>query len=256
MQTRLKDVFRDFVLYGPLMPKAFRRIIVKQKFRYHRREPTDAGEKGRNILKEYNTSLIVIHFAGGFGSAELIQEAQQYQVPYLIFNHFSNDWFNRVGIRQQIEGAAGTGGVSSVAIPRHIRSHYTSLLDGIDTDFYCSDRVPASGRPEKGFIILLPARITTGKGHFDLLRVASRLIKVGTDLKIIFAGREDSRELKNELIDFAKACDLGRYLSFTGHLGAEQMRECYVFGGRRCPAFLTVKALGGYCSKPRRCRSR
>lgn len=228
IRTGLKDFVRDCILYSCIMPAVFRRIMVRQRFRAHYREPIDAGEKVRYLLEKHKISLIVIHFAGGVGSAQVIEQALHHKIPYLVFNHFSNAWFNRVGIREQVRDAAGVGGVSSVAVPRYVRSVYTSLLDGIDLDFFSKEKVDINIKKEKdGIVILLPSRVTPEKGHLDLLRAVSRLQDMGIILRVVFAGRDDSVEFKRKLIDYIHRFNLEQFVKFTGHLDPKELRVWY-----------------------------
>lgn len=224
----LKGLARDGILYSPIVPAVFRSIIVRKRFRVHYREPIDAGDKVRYLLEKHKISLIVNHFAGGVGSAQVIEQALEHNIPYLIFNHFSNTWFNRVGLREQVADATGVGGVSSVAIPRYVQPIYTSLLDGIDLDFFSKEKVDINKKKEKdGVILLLPSRVTPEKGHLDLLKAVSRLQDMGIILRVVFAGRDDSDEFKRKLNDFIHKVNLGQFVKFTGHLDPKELRAWY-----------------------------
>lgn len=228
LRSRLRAVFRDRILYSSLMPVVLRRTVVRNDFRLYDREPTDAGEKARTLFQEFKVSLIVIHLAGGLGSAEVIREARPNGIPYLIFNHFSNEWLNRVGLREQLPGAAGVGGVSSSNVPRHVRRCFTSLLDGIDTDFFSKDNVKVTKKEkDEKSIVLLPSRIALGKGHVDLLKAASKLIVEGVPLRVVFAGREDSKEVTDILRDFISDAKLESFVTYTGHLNPAALRAWY-----------------------------
>ena len=227
LRELLRGFVRDWVLYNPVVRPAFRELILRTNFRLYDREPIDAGEKVRHLLQKHSISLIVIHLGGGFGSAEVIREAQARGIPYGIFNHFTNDWFSRTGMREQAKGAEGVAGVSSLRVPRHVRSKYTNLLDGVDVDFFSETNVNIERSEKWGPVVLLPSRITEGKGHLDLVKVAASLKKKGLDFQLAFAGREDSLSFRNRLACAIKESDLQQRVIFTGHLDAASLRKWY-----------------------------
>jgi glycosyltransferase involved in cell wall biosynthesis len=153
--------------------------------------------------------------------------SQNYEVPYLICNHFSNVWFKRVGLREQVAGAAGVGGVSSRDVPKYLKSIFVNLLDGINAEFFSKAVLPKEEDREEDFIITLPARICEGKGHTDIILAADKLNKIGYIFKIFFAGREDSSSYKVFLQKRIDQLNLGKIINFTDHLNRVQLRDLY-----------------------------
>src|SRR3989338_2750986 len=114
-----KTIFREVIVYNPLLYRIFFRDFLK---RYYPRlgvfEIRNAGEKVRKIFQEYNVDLLVMHSIGTVDSAEIIKEARKLRIPYIFINHFSNERFSNVSIREQIIYASCISGVTDFSIPR------------------------------------------------------------------------------------------------------------------------------------------
>ncbi|HDL01114.1 MAG TPA: glycosyltransferase family 1 protein [candidate division Zixibacteria bacterium] len=224
----LKELFRDLIFYNPFLYRAFFRDFLK---RYYSR-PGDlpiknAGEKVRRILEEYNVDLLVMHHVGTVDSAEIMAEAKKLGIPYLFINHFSNDCFKNVSIREQLGDAAGIAGVTGVGIPKRIKNHFRNVSSGIDTEVFNPDLVQSIRSKINIPTIIYPARIIRNKGQIDLIDAYVRLRDEGLRVRIVFAGRIDSAEYEEELNGLVNKNGLTDDVHFLGELNREELRDWY-----------------------------
>jgi len=222
-----KKVFRERVLYNPLFEKFF--LTYRKALSA---KPLGMGaEKASNLFnklhKHFDIDLIMFHCLGGFDTAKIIELAGQREIPYVYMNHYANDKFKHVCIREQIRSAGGVAGVSSCALPRYIRKAFVNLHDGIDINFFSKNSVPASSQISLNNTVLLPARICAGKGHIDLLKVAYMLKKEGVEVNLVFAGRNDSKEIYSYIRAFAQKYGLADHVFFAGLCSSEKLRDLY-----------------------------
>lgn len=224
-----KATFRELIIYNSFLYRKYFRHILKRY--YH--PPMglfpirDAAEKVRKIHEEYNVDLLVMHYLGTVDSAEIIEEAKKLGIPYVFINHFSNDYFTNVSIREQIYDAGGIAGVTDVGIPRRLKDKFYRVSDGIDTDMFdpsCTHPIKfKTNQP----IIIYPARITKVKGQIDLLKAYAILKSEGLRAKIVFAGRLDSAEYEEELRGLARKNGLTDDVLFVGQLNTQELRDWY-----------------------------
>ena len=227
LKVLIRDIITDIVYY-PLFPTFLRKLIIRKKYsRLKREDALNAGEKAREIFSSHNVDLVVINFAGGLGSAQVIDEAQQRKIPYIIRNSFSNTRLKRVGLREQLAGSAGVGGVSSKNIPKYIKRGYTNLSIGIKIGFFRKDNARPLSCELDLPLIILTGRIVPAKGHKDLLRAGYLLKRRGISLKIVFAGRQDVPEFMAELERLINHYKISHDVIFAGLLTQEEVRDWY-----------------------------
>ncbi len=171
--------------------------------------------------------ILVMHHVGTIDSAEIIEEAKKLGIPYIYINHYSNNQFNNVSIREQIVDVAGIAGVSGFEVPRRLKEHFCNLSDGIDLELFD----PYGARPlniEKNVpTIIYPARITRVKGQTDLIKAYAKLRSEGLRARIVFAGRADSHEYEEELRGLVRKNGLTDDVLFVGQLNTEELRDWY-----------------------------
>jgi glycosyltransferase involved in cell wall biosynthesis len=223
----ISNIIRDMIVYNPVFKGYFKGIFLKQAYSRYEREPLDVKRRIEDLFCRQKVDLIVIHSAGGWGSSEIIREAKQRGIPYVLLNHFSNERFRIVGFREQALSAAGVGGVSGKNIPKYLRSTYKNLSDGIDTDFFNRDAVKQLPFKDKAPIIMLPSRVVPGKGHRDLLNAARLLKRKGVYFRIVFAGRISDREFTLGLQKFIRESALSDTVNFVGEVTQEELRGWY-----------------------------
>ena len=223
---RIKTIIRDALVYNRVFLPLFRRLHCIQPYSRYKTEPVDAKDKLLDVVKLRNIDLIIIHSAGGWGSSEVIREANIRDIPYLILNHFSNERFMIVGFREQARSAVGVGGVSGKKIPRYLKNIYRNLSDGIDTEFFSKNSVRPTERVGVP-LVMLPARVVPGKGHNDLICAIHLLKKKGVKCRIVFAGRDNYVKFVDQLLDVIRVKQMEDSIHFVGELSREEMRTYY-----------------------------
>jgi len=222
-----KRVFRERLLYNPLFGKLFltyRKALAAKPLGMGAQE---AGELFNNIRKDFDIDLIMFHCLGGFDTAKIIELAGKAGIPYVYMNHYANDKFRHVCIREQIRGAGGVAGVSSCALPKYIKKTFVNLHDGIDINFFSRNGISGFSQISLKNTVLLPARICAGKGHIDLLKAALMLKKEGLEVNLVFAGRNDSKEIRSYICSLAQKHNLADNVFFAGQCSSEKLRDLY-----------------------------
>ena len=228
MISFLKTILREVIVYNPILYRAFFRDYIKKNYlRPGLFEAKNAGEKLRKTHQEYNVDLLVMHHVSSVDSGEIIDEAKALGIPYVFINHFSNDLFNNVSIREQLVDAAGIAGVNGFGVPRRLKKSFCNLSDGINMEVFD----PAHARPPEIKIdipiIIYPARILRVKGQHDVIRAYATLRSEGLRAKIVFAGRTDSAEYEEELRGLVCKNGLTDDVLFIGQLNQEELRDWY-----------------------------
>jgi len=224
----LKNFVRDWIIYNPLLYRIFFQEIIK------RRSPTKRGivahnvrEEAQKVFRDYRVDLVVMHFPGGADSAAIIEEARKRKVPYVVQNHFSNDRFNHMSIREQITNAAGIAGISNVGVPRRLRNCFTNLSNGIDTEIFKPEAAQPLNIDFDAPLVILPARIVPTKGQNDLIEASAILKNQGIRLKVVLAGRADSLQYEKQLKDQIRELGMTNDILFVGQLNMEELRDWY-----------------------------
>ncbi|MBU1053730.1 MAG: glycosyltransferase family 4 protein [Proteobacteria bacterium] len=228
LKNRLKNLFRDQIIYNPLLYSVFfQSIIQKRPIPKRINEALNAKELATELMSEHKIDLVVMHYASGSDSAAVIEAAIQRDIPYVFINHFSNDCLNSVSVREQTKKAAGIGGVSKVGVPKRLRNTFYNISDGIDINIFKNTSSKPNNDKKDTPIILLPARITPSKGQHDLIRVCANLRNEGVRCQIALAGRADSESYIKKLKNMANKLGVGQDVLFLGLLSSDQLREWY-----------------------------
>lgn len=224
----LKQQFRERIVYNPFLYRSFFHDYLKKYYpRPGLLEIRNAGEIIRRLKQDYNVDLLVMHHVGTVDSSKMIEEASKLGIPYIFINHFSNDSFSNVSIREQLEGAAGLAGVNGIGVPKRLRDHFCNLSDGIDIEKYDPVRARAVRIGTDMPIVIYPARIVRVKGQHDLINAYAMLRREGLRARIILAGRTDSPEYANELRELVNKHGLDEDILFVGQLNGEELRDWY-----------------------------
>jgi glycosyltransferase involved in cell wall biosynthesis len=222
-----RSIFREKLLYNPVLEKFFltyRKCLAAKPLGMGADE---ASSLFNDLLKDFKIDMIMFHCLGGFDTACIIEIAKEHHIPYAYMNHYANDKFKHVCIREQLRDASGVAGVSSCALPKYIRKKFVTLHDGIDVNFFSRDRIPHFSKISLNNTVLLPARICVGKGHADLLEAAALLKKEGTEINIVFAGRNDSEKIYSHIHAITHKHGLSDNVILAGQRSAEQLRNLY-----------------------------
>ncbi|MCK4829385.1 glycosyltransferase family 4 protein, partial [bacterium] len=223
-----KGLFRELIIYNPFLYRVFFKDYIRKNYTKPGDFPViNAGEKVRKIHQEFKVDLLVMHHIGRIDSAEIIEEAKKLRIPYIYINHYSNDHFTNVSIREQIGDAAGIAGVSGLGVPRRLKGLFRNLSDGIDTEVFNPVQTRTPGIETDIPIIIYPARITRVKGQADLIKAYAKLKSEGLRAKIVFAGRTYSPEYEDELKGLARKNELTDDVLFIGQLNTEELRDWY-----------------------------
>jgi len=179
-----------------------------------------------STLSSYQPNLAVFHWISE-DSRIVLHYLNKRRVPFVVVNHFKNARLKRRYIRRQISKALAIGAVSGVDVPSFVRSRFTNLSDGVDTDFFKPEKAIPPERKVKTQLILLPSRITEGKGHLDAIRALGWLARDGFSVVLAFAGRQESPALIENLKRVISEEGVQERVVFAGELGAEELRNWY-----------------------------
>lgn len=177
------------------------------------------------LLDQYRVDLIALHWFS-YDVGILVSNAMKRRIPYVMINHFDNSRLSTKRTCQWAETAAALGGVSNRNVPQGLEGRYVNLSDAVDVDFFSPSQARQVCRPE-GFVILLPSRLVTGKGHVDLLLAARDLLKTHLSLSVVFAGAVESVKLEAELKKKTTLWGMRDRVLFLGQLTPEELRDWY-----------------------------
>lgn len=224
----LNNLLRDWVVYNLLLYRlVFNKITKRLSSRPRAIEALNAESEANRVFKNFKVDLLIMHHVGGADSAAIIEAAKSQNIPYIYLNHFSNDRFNNMSIREQIFNAAGVAGVSSVDVPARLKHKFFNLSDGIDTEWFKPEKAHPVNFDMRSNIVILPARIVITKGQSDLLKACAKLKKQGLRITVVLAGRADSMQFEEQLKKEARDLNIIDDVLFVGQLNREQLRDWY-----------------------------
>ena len=179
------------------------------------------------MLETHNVSALFLHWLS-YDVAQVIAAAQRRRIPYGIINHFDNRRLDAPRLRGWLRGASRIGGVSTRDVPSCLRHAFVNLSDAVDVDYFAPARAARLDRPGK-FLILLPARVTEGKGHRDLLAAVRTLNQECPGIVVAFAGSVEAgaEPLVAQLESESAAASEPIQLLWLGQLGASELRDWY-----------------------------
>ncbi|MFP4162737.1 MAG: glycosyltransferase family 4 protein [Chitinispirillaceae bacterium] len=221
-----RHFIRDHVIYNPLLQRFFLPVRKRYSIKDLGIEAADAQRLFKDLFSRYSIDILSFHCLGGTDTAKIIDMVNDRNIPFFYLNHYSNEKFSDLCIREQLMSASGVAGVSERGVPRYLQKKFVSLYDGINTDFYSKEKVSSVKNIEVP-IILLPARICAGKGHEDLIEAAAMLKKEGIPVHLVFAGRDDSSEVNSHLQTIISKHHLKNQITFAGECSSHELREWY-----------------------------
>lgn len=227
-RLRLKQLVRDWVLYNALVWRAAgAKWTAALRLPRQPGQAIGAGLAAADVLRSHRIDLVMLHFFGGADADEVVNEARKAGIPFAVLNHYSNDRFLHLAIRKHAMLANGVAGVNGLGLPRYVRSRFTNLSDGIDTEFFRRANARPLDNPPRQPIILLPARVVREKGQLDLVRAVASLRQSGLECCVAFAGRVDSSGFVDELWQEIGRTALTGCVRFLGNLTVEELRDWY-----------------------------
>jgi glycosyltransferase involved in cell wall biosynthesis len=228
LRFRLKQLARDWVLYNPLVWRAYgARWTAALRLARESGQAAAAGPAAAAILHDLQIDLAVLHFFGGADAEDVLTEARKKGVPFVLLNHYSNDRFLHLAIRKHAMLANGVAGVNGLELPSYVRPGFANLSDGIDTEFFRRERARPLRNPPAGPIVLLPARVVQEKGQMDLVRAIASLRRSGLECSVAFAGRVDSSAFVDTLKQEIAQAGMTASVHFLGNLTLEELRDWY-----------------------------
>ena len=220
--------FRRHVLHQPWLWNLFlRRWVQRRRLRPRPGEMVGAGAAFLQLAREFPFDLCVMHFFGSADADEVLRAAGELRIPVAFSNHYANDRFLHLAIRQHTLEAVRVGGMNALQVPAYLQPGFVDLADGIDLDFFHHRHVrPVSDLPRLP-VLFLPARVLRAKGHWDLVQCAKRLHDIGLPVTVVFAGRADSGTFVPELRAEIARLGLTDHVRFLGPQNPEQLRDWY-----------------------------
>ncbi|HET9385983.1 MAG TPA: glycosyltransferase family 4 protein [Gemmatimonadales bacterium] len=179
-----------------------------------------------SALHELPLTLAVFHWLNE-DSEIVVRDLNRRSTPYVIVNHFQNTRLVDPKIRKQIAGAVSVSGVSSVDVPPFLADRFVNVSDGIDAEFFDIARARRVEREIRSPLILLPSRVTEGKGHLEAVHALVRLSRMNVVATLAFAGMIENEGVARAALGTAKANGLGDQVMLLGELDAEALRDWY-----------------------------
>jgi glycosyltransferase involved in cell wall biosynthesis len=179
-----------------------------------------------STLHELPLTLAVFHWLNE-DSEIVARDLNRRSTPYVVVNHFQNTRLADPKIREQIAGAISISGVSSIEVPEFLADRFVNVSDGIDAEFFDTARARVVERDIRRPLILLPSRVTEGKGHLEAVHALVRLSRMNVVATLAFAGLIENEGLVRAALGTAKANGLEDHVILLGGLGAEALRDWY-----------------------------
>ncbi|KMQ52634.1 glycosyltransferase [Chitinispirillum alkaliphilum] len=223
---RISHFAREHVLYNPVLGFLFSKFKRARRVRNLGIDAKNAAQIYEEIIQRYSPDLLVLHSIGSAQTAKMIDISKNRKIPFAYINHYTNQKFHDFCVREQISGASAVAGVTSAGIPKYLQKNFISVFDGIDTDFFNKDELVQKNTLSYP-LILLPARVSPGKGHADLIRAAVKLKSQGVGFNLGFAGRIDSPEVLQYLKKLARISGISRRVFFLGFCDQQELRAWY-----------------------------
>jgi len=224
-----KKLFRDVIIYNPFLYRMFFRDFLKNRYHPSGNYPPikNAGAKVRAIYDQYHVDLLVLHAIGSSDTAEILQEAKRSSVPSIYINHFSNEYFDHILIREQLVDVAAIAGLTNVGVPKRLKNKFYCVSNGIDLELFDPSKKQSPDINIDLPIIIYPARIIPSKGQKDLVYAYLKLRNTGLRAKLVFAGRIDSVEYANEIKQLITDNTLDDDILFLEQMKREELRDWY-----------------------------
>ena len=226
---KLKLSMLNILFYNYALNSLFMRTLVNwRKVPQRTGEPTEPGNKVKEILYRYKKiDLVILHASGGSDAMDIIRVAKNARIPTAIIHHFSNDKLSGLSLRQQISLVDGVAGASLVGVPSYLKKSFWNLSDAVDTEFYKLENVNCFKKKYTYPVIYTPARVIPEKGQADVIKAASILKRKGIETNVVFAGRIDSISYEDQLRKMVAERCLSDSVEFLGPLSLAEYRDFY-----------------------------
>lgn len=171
-------------------------------------------------------SLLSLHWCS-YDSERLVRTAYRSKVPVVAVNHFENSKLNKASAIKIENYLRGIGGVSHLGVPPRLFDRYQCVSDAVDLNLFSpNEKLNVTGfdSPPK---VLLPGRITPGKGHHDLLRAGKKLKDKGLSFELLFVGVVEDQGLLNHLYSVIAQMGLQDSVKFLGPVKQTILKNLY-----------------------------
>jgi len=207
----------------PASAPSFRSVLTDNSGHFRYKAAIFSGRL-HPLVESNSVDLLSVHWMS-YDTAAVIRHVQRAGVPFVFINHFDNSRLASKRLREQIRQAAAIGVISNCGIPAELNERCVNLSDAVDTEFFDPERAQIAEVIPR--LVLLPARIETGKGHRDLINAARVLINRGVDITLGFVGAVDSEAVHRELRQSAASMGMEGHIRFFGEVSAERVRDWY-----------------------------
>ncbi len=218
MPTTLGTGYQQQATIARRVARKLRRLLYRQSPPCHTRLLSALGT--------FRPDLAAFHWISE-DSEVILDCLKDRGVPYVAVNHFQNTRLSLPLIQRQVQSVRAIGGVSEIDVPLYARTLFTNLSDGINTDFFSPERALPLKTNIRGPFILLPSRVSEGKGHIDALRALVSVLRSQMDVSMVFAGPTQERRCLEKLQEWVKREGLNERVVFTGELGSSELRNWY-----------------------------
>jgi glycosyltransferase involved in cell wall biosynthesis len=213
-------------LLDPTAARSMMHAWMVRVWRHLRRTPCVRHDLLLRTLPSLHVSLAAFHWLSD--DARVVRRAVvDASIPYVIVNHFDNARLCAPRIGEWVTGAQLVSGVSSIGVPGVLAGRFESLSDGVDTDFFLPSAAHPVGSGVPGPVILLPSRVTQGKGHLDMVRALGRLSREGVIATLVLAGRIESGAVVRRVRQAAEDEGVGPRVIIVGELSPGDLRDWY-----------------------------
>jgi glycosyltransferase involved in cell wall biosynthesis len=199
--------------------------FFRRQGRHLRHKTAVLSDHMAGLLARRQVNLLIMHWMN-YDADPLIARTLEAGIPFAFINHFDNARFVLPQTRKWLTRATAIGTVSDRGIPDDLRDRCTNLSDAVDTEFFAPEKATPISVPVRP-IVLLPARIDTGKGHHDLMEAARILIARNVDFTLCFVGAVECEALHQDLRRSVVARGLEGRVDFLGEKSAEEIRNLY-----------------------------
>jgi glycosyltransferase involved in cell wall biosynthesis len=179
-----------------------------------------------DVLPSFNITLGVLHWLSEDSEPVLAYLGSQ-AVPVCIINHFENTYLGSYLARRCALKCVAVGGVTGVEVPSFLDGKFTTLSDGVDVSFFDPSRAEPVDFARKSSVILLAARISWEKGHFDAVRALGLLRRRNIDACLVCAGHDGAPDVMRSLTRVIEREGVEDHVVFLGELPPSHLRSWY-----------------------------
>lgn len=223
----LSRTIRRIVASGLFGDRLYRFIAAFYRSAAHPSEIPSAGSLAERLFDQYRPDLVVMHSVGGDDARQILRLAARRGIPSLVVLHFANERFSHLSVRIQVAYATAVAGVSSIGVPRYLKSRFHDLGTGISEEAYSATFPESDAVVSELPTIVSPGRIVPEKGQLDLIHAAAILRSGGLRFRISLPGRCDNPSYASKLREAIDSAGLSDSVVMPGLLTPPELRGVY-----------------------------